>query len=166
MKMIRSFLAYSCALSTLGFAAVAAHAEDTADQESRRAAILDEFDSDGDGQLSRQEREAARGARRDQRRQGVLDQFDTDGDGRLTGDERSAARDARSARREESGREDGGRRHGGMHRGDSGRGQGRDGIEGRERRGRGGEGMGRRGGDFGARASARAVGPRSSDSRL
>ena len=133
--MTRKLLAAACALWALGFASAAA-ADDTAigDRQSHRAAVLEEFDGDGDGRLSRDEREAAHAARRDRRRQGGLDRFDTNGDGRLTGDERSAAREARAARRAENGGEGMGRRHG---RGGNSR---RDGHAGGGRAGRRGSG--------------------------
>ncbi len=120
MRMTRNLLTHVIAVFALGYAASAAHAEEapTDDRESRRAAILEEFDIDSDGQLSREERGAARTARRENRRQGVLDRFDADGDGQLTGDERTAAREGRAARRAENGGEGGGR---GMH-GGGGRG--------------------------------------------
>ena len=62
-----------------------------------------DYDANGDGRLSRDEIQAARGdrgdarqERRDDRRQQRLDRFDTDGDGSLSRDERGAARDARA----------------------------------------------------------------------
>ncbi len=112
MRITRTFLTPLLAVCALGYATSAARAEEAPieDRESRRAAILEEFDGDGDGRLSRDERGAARSARRDHRRQGALDRFDADGDGRLTGDERTAAREGRAARRAENGRESGNRR--------------------------------------------------------
>ncbi len=111
MRMTRTVLPSLFAICALGYAASAAHAEEAQidDRESRRAAILGEFDSDGDGRLSLEERGAARTAHREDRRQGVLDRFDADGDGQLTGDERTAAREGRAARRAENGGEGGGR---------------------------------------------------------
>ena len=139
MRMTR-LLAPLCAFSVLGFATLAAQADETPteDEESRRAAILDRFDLDGDGELSRAEREAAR----NKRRQNVLDEFDADGDGQLSDDERTAAREARAQRREESGREGGMRGRRGGDSGEGGVGGGRRGPGGEMGRG----GHGRRGG--------------------
>lgn len=75
------------------------------DREQRRAEILEQFDTDGDGQLSEAERQAAResGAfsgrsgkrgRGGKRRQEILEEFDADGDGQLSEAERQAARDS------------------------------------------------------------------------
>ncbi len=56
---------------------------------------LSEADTDGDGALSREEREAFRAARRE----AILAEFDVDGDGELSAEERQAARDAKRAER-------------------------------------------------------------------
>ena len=72
------------------------------DREQRRAEILEQFDTDGDGQLSEAERQAAResGAfsgkrgRGEKRRQQILEEFDADGDGQLSEAERQAAHDS------------------------------------------------------------------------
>lgn len=64
--------------------------------------MLEQFDTDGDGQLSEAERQAAResGAfaggrgRGEQRRQQILEEFDADGDGQLSESERQAARES------------------------------------------------------------------------
>jgi hypothetical protein len=61
---------------------------------------LEEFDADGDGQLSKEEQATAR-ARRHERH---LKEFDADGDGKLTGEEKERARDARERRRKRRGR--------------------------------------------------------------
>ena len=59
---------------------------------------LAEFDADGDGTLSEEEREAARAAR-EEARQAIIDEFDADGDGVLNEEERAAAKEARQAER-------------------------------------------------------------------
>lgn len=93
----------------------------------RMQRLLEEFDTDGDGQLSREERQAARerrmaeGGRGAERLKRIKERFDADGDGVLSDEERQAAR-------AEMGR-DGGRR------GRRGPGAGRGGSE---RGGRGG----------------------------
>lgn len=64
--------------------------------------MLEQFDTDGDGQLSEAERQVAResGAfsgkrgRGGKRRQEILEEFDIDGDGQLSETERQAARDS------------------------------------------------------------------------
>ncbi len=60
-----------------------------------RQAMMERFDTDGDGQISPEERDAARAAMRDgpgKNRQAILERFDTDGDGQLSPEERDAAR--------------------------------------------------------------------------
>ena len=59
------------------------------------------YDVDGDGQLSVEERQAFKAARKEargERRAKVLEQFDADGDGKLNQEEREAAREAHRAR--------------------------------------------------------------------
>lgn len=51
------------------------------------------FDKDGDGTLSKSEREAARAAMKE-RHAKILEQFDKDGDGTLSEEERAAAKAA------------------------------------------------------------------------
>ena len=66
-----------------------------------RAKLLERFDADGDGTLSKEERLAARKAhqkitaQRQARRHKMIERFDTDGDGTLCEAERVAAREAR-----------------------------------------------------------------------
>ncbi len=60
---------------------------------------LAEIDTDGDGTISDEEREAARAAR-EEARQAFIDEFDEDGDGVLNEEEREAAKAAREAERE------------------------------------------------------------------
>lgn len=65
-----------------------------------RAALLEKFDKDGDGELNEEERKAAREAREAQmkeRRAEMIAKFDTDGDGELNEEERKAAREAAQA---------------------------------------------------------------------
>ena len=62
--------------------------------------MLERFDTDGDGQLSPEEREAARASMPPRgpggpNRQDWMKQLDTDGDGIISEDERAAARAAR-----------------------------------------------------------------------
>ena len=59
----------------------------------RRAQLLEQFDTDGDGTLSDAERQAAREARRAE----LLEKYDADDDGTLSDAEREAAREARKA---------------------------------------------------------------------
>jgi len=62
--------------------------------------FLEVFDTDGDGVLSEEERQAMREARH-QMHQGWLEHWDTDGDGVLSEEERQAAIEAMRARIEE-----------------------------------------------------------------
>ncbi|MEZ5300238.1 MAG: EF-hand domain-containing protein [Verrucomicrobiales bacterium] len=55
--------------------------------------FLAEFDVDGDGQLSEEERQAAKEARK-ARIDEIRDRIDTDGDGEISDEEREAAREA------------------------------------------------------------------------
>lgn len=55
--------------------------------------ILSRYDTDGDGQLSAEERRAAWGGMRSDWRTRMLDQYDTDGDGEISPDEANAARE-------------------------------------------------------------------------
>ena len=61
-----------------------APAEETDDA---RDALRSSVDSDGDGQISRDERHAAREARREERRERRLERYDGDGDGSLSDDD-------------------------------------------------------------------------------
>jgi len=58
--------------------------------------LLGEYDTDGDGELSDEERAAAVADRRAE----ILAEYDVDGDGELSDDERAAAREGRQAERE------------------------------------------------------------------
>jgi hypothetical protein len=63
-------------------------------------AILKEFDKDGDGTLSEDERKAMREAmqaRMEERRNKMLEKYDTDGDGKLSDEEAAKARADRQA---------------------------------------------------------------------
>ena len=62
-------------------------------QRSVPAEVLEKFDTDGDGKLSKEERKAAHEARKAER----IAKYDTDGDGELSDAEKQAARDARKA---------------------------------------------------------------------
>ena len=82
-------------------------------QEEREAArgtiretVLDKYDTDGDGELSDEEREVIKSEAQEFRSE-RMSQFDTDGDGELSDDEKAAAREARGDRRP------GGKRRGG-----------------------------------------------------
>lgn len=79
--------------------------------EERQEKFLEKFDTDGDGQLSQEERDAARGAmgkggKGHGPRKGhghlskeeMLEKFDTDKDGKLSDDERKAAHEAMKAK--------------------------------------------------------------------
>jgi len=61
--------------------------ERTAAPYRRHTQRLEKFDADGDGHVSNEERAAARNQRKEQR----LEEFDADGDGRLSEDELAAA---------------------------------------------------------------------------
>jgi len=73
----------------------------------KKAKMMEKFDTNGDGELSEEERAAAKAemeARRDERRAEMekkraefLGKYDTDGDGELSEEERKAAREARKA---------------------------------------------------------------------
>lgn len=63
--------------------------------EQARAALLEKFDANKDGQLDETERAAAREAMKEQaaeRRQEAIAKFDKDGDGTLNDEEKAAAR--------------------------------------------------------------------------
>jgi len=60
-----------------------------------RARMIEEFDTDGDGKLSKEERQAAREKRQAER----IKKFDTDGDGKLSQEEITAARTQMKAHR-------------------------------------------------------------------
>jgi len=62
-------------------------------KQTRKAQMITEFDTDGDGELSRVERRAAKKAMRAAR----IAAFDSDGDGALSDSEKTAAREARMA---------------------------------------------------------------------
>jgi hypothetical protein len=80
----------------LGLAIAAdAKAEDSASGRDGGPPLLEEFDKDGDGRLSPDERTAAREARQAKR----IAEFDRDGDGKLSADEQAAARNAEHERR-------------------------------------------------------------------
>lgn len=60
--------------------------------------VLAAHDKDGDGKLSEEEREAARGVMKEKfeaRRKEAIAKFDKDGDGKLNEEEKQAAKDAR-----------------------------------------------------------------------
>ena len=61
------------------------------------AEVLAKFDKDGDGKLSKEEREAMR----EERKAKMLEKFDADGDGKLSDAERETMREAMKAKREE-----------------------------------------------------------------
>ena len=55
-------------------------------------ALIEKFDTDGDGKLSEQEREAAKAAM-GEKRDAFIAKYDKDGDGKLNEEERKAARE-------------------------------------------------------------------------
>ncbi len=75
---------------------IPAHAYD----EARRAAFVEKWDTDGDGDLRDSERAAFR-TEREQRRNEYRLQFDTDGDGEISDAERSEMRARREQKRAE-----------------------------------------------------------------
>ncbi|HEX9709174.1 MAG TPA: hypothetical protein VGB42_04315, partial [Candidatus Thermoplasmatota archaeon] len=91
-------VAVGAAIATAG-AAYAVAGDEGGHRHGRRgnkAALLERFDSNKDGQLDDQEREAAREARKAE----MLQRFDTDKDGTLSDSEREAAKAERRGRRE------------------------------------------------------------------
>ena len=69
-----------------------------------RQKMIQQFDTDGDGQLNEQEKAAAKEAmqqRRETAKAKRLERFDTDGDGELSKEERKAAREAMAQKRAE-----------------------------------------------------------------
>ena len=58
------------------------------EREAAHAAILEKYDTDGDGELSRKERHAVRDAAHD----AFVAKYDTDGDGELSSEERDAVK--------------------------------------------------------------------------
>jgi hypothetical protein len=67
------------------------------EQAERRERMLERFDTDGDGQLSEDERAEARASMRER----MLDRFDANGNGELDDDERAVARQEMRRRRGE-----------------------------------------------------------------
>ena len=88
--------------AALVIASAAQAQDDPTDREQRRAEIREQYDANGDGVLSVDERRALHDAR-DGRQRGKkkrrLEHFDTDGDGQLSESERTAAREVRRERR-------------------------------------------------------------------
>ena len=68
--------------------------ERQAARETWKAKRLEKYDTDGDGQISDEERMAAREAWKAKR----LEKYDTDGDGQISDEEREAAKKARQQR--------------------------------------------------------------------
>lgn len=98
--LLYGFLAVSFSLST---GSLYAEGDSPRPDGANRDKLLAQFDKDGDGQLSPQEREAARAAMQNRGRPGggdrinpaeLLRKFDKDGDGRLNEQERAAAQAA------------------------------------------------------------------------
>ena len=95
---------------------LAAPGENNGNRAERRQRALQKFDTNGNGQLDPDEKQAAKAAmqkRREQgggksqggrggpdpeRRQKLLEKFDSDGDGKLSESERAAAKNARAKR--------------------------------------------------------------------
>jgi len=65
----------------------------------KKAAFLKEFDKDGDGKLSQEEKTAMHEARK----QKMLKEFDKDGDGKLNDEEKKAMQEARKQHGEKKG---------------------------------------------------------------
>ena len=131
MTMIRTFL--FATMVVLWPTVVRAEAENEPNAGQRRAKLLKRFDLDGNGQLDKNERAAARDAREKRRADGsgrrrggkrdpehrakILEQFDADGNGQLDVEERTAARKARGRQSNDRNR---GKRHQGRRRGKTG----------------------------------------------
>ena len=89
---------------TPGRVRVAHPREPLAGCDARAAALLENFDVDGDGALSDEERQTAREARRELHRERFQERFaaaDTDGDGELSREEKMAARELHRERVQE-----------------------------------------------------------------
>lgn len=69
--------------------------ERQAAMEARKAEMLKKYDKDGDGKLSKEEREAIAADRKAE----FMKKYDTDGDGKLSDEEKAAARKAMGDRR-------------------------------------------------------------------
>jgi len=63
------------------------------ERATAKAEMLAKHDTDGDGALSKDERSAAREARKTAHRAEMLDKYDADGDGQLSKDEKATLRD-------------------------------------------------------------------------
>lgn len=86
-----------CAMIGAGAVARAQDKPQRPDRPNRQIPpeILKEFDKDGDGKLSQEERQAAREARQ----KAMLEKFDADGDGKLSEDERKKMQETVRAER-------------------------------------------------------------------
>ena len=105
MSELRAFLTIGIALVLLG-TGVPALAGDGDSRAERRARMLEKHDTDGDGKLSAEKREALRASRgggQKGRRGQMLETFDRDGDGKLSDEERRAAREHFQKSRQERG---------------------------------------------------------------
>jgi len=109
------FVACSCCLA-VSQPAFAAPGEGNGKRAERRQRALQKFDTNGNGQLDPDEKQAAnaamqnrrdqgqgqgpggQGARDPERRRKLLEKFDSDGDGKLSETERAAAKEARAKR--------------------------------------------------------------------
>lgn len=100
MKTLLTLAALSGAatlMTTTAFAQEGARPKGPRGGEHARAALLERFDANKDGQLDETERAAARDAMQEQaagRRQEALAKFDKDGDGKLSDEEKAAAKEA------------------------------------------------------------------------
>ena len=77
--------------STTGFSRRSAKAEWESHREQRQAKVLEKFDTNHNGTIDPEERQAMQ-AQRESRRAEMLKKYDTDGDGKLSDSEREALR--------------------------------------------------------------------------
>lgn len=91
------------AMGILAGSCIAAQAQDKPQRPGRQGPppqVIKEFDKDGNGQLSEEERTTMREtlqSRMQERRKEMLEKFDADKDGKLSPEELSKARDAQKA---------------------------------------------------------------------
>jgi hypothetical protein len=91
------------AIGVLAGSCLAVQAQDQPERKGRPGPppeMMKQFDKDGDGQLSEEERKAMREkmqSRMEEQRKEMLEKFDADKDGKLSPEEREKARDAHQA---------------------------------------------------------------------
>lgn len=84
-------------------APLAARAEEASEKKADKpapAAVLKEFDKDGDGKLSDEEKAAWKAAQKAEKK-ALLEKYDTDKDGKLSDDEKAAMKADRAKQKKE-----------------------------------------------------------------